>query len=198
MNKRPMCPTCERPRKTCLCAEMVEFACNYQLVVLQDPTEARHALSSAPLLAKSISGARLIVGEVFQPESILGRDWRSDSLLVYPGDNCLSPETAKYTPFKNLILLDGTLRKARRLLHLNEWLNDLPRFALADTNASRYRIRKSPRPDGLSTIEAAALTLNALQPDDDFSPILKAFDAMIDHQIKAMGRSTFSRNYPPK
>lgn len=192
-----MCPTCERPQKTCLCAEMVELECNYQLVILQDPTEAKHALSSAPLLAKSIRGARLLVGDVFQPESILGRGWRKDTLLVYPGENSLHRETARNTPFQNLILLDGTWRKARRLLHLNDWLKTLPHFALADSPASRYRIRKSPRPDGLSTIEAAALTLNTLQPDDDFSPILKAFDAMIAHQIEAMGRTTFSQNYPP-
>lgn len=50
MSKRTRCAHCERPTKTCLCADIVELSCNYQLIILQDPKEAKHALSSAPIL----------------------------------------------------------------------------------------------------------------------------------------------------
>lgn len=196
MSQRPVCPACERPQKTCLCDVLVTIPCHYQLIILQDPTEARHALSSAPLLAKSIASARLIVGETFEPHIIIGPDWQREALLVYPSDNALSAQSVRERAISTLIFLDGTWKKVARLLHLNPWLQTLPHFALTPDQTSRYRIRKSPRADGLSTIEAAAFTLNILQPDDNFDPMLAAFTKMIDFQIAAMGEDIFRQNYP--
>lgn len=193
--KRSYCANCSRPTKTCLCSEIVNLACNYQLVILQDPSEAKHALSSAPILEKSIQDAQLTVGEIFHPEELLASDWSSNSLLVFPGEQAITAEQASVKTFKYLILLDGTWRKVARMLHANTWLQQLPCIAIDAKNASQYRIRKSPRADGLSTIEAAVDVLNKLHPEQDFSPILKAFDKMIALQIDAMGEYTFQRNY---
>lgn len=193
-----MCNNCGRPQKTCLCAVLVKRHCAYQVVILQDPKEARHALSSAPLLAQSLHDSRLLVGEHFDPEHLFGHHWQRDCLLVFPGDNCMSAETARQRPFRYLLLLDGSWRKVSRLIHLNPWLKELPCLRLSPASPSNYRIRKSPRSDGLSTIEAAVLALNSLSPGDDYSALLAAFEQMIDLQIAAMGEETFLRNYPDK
>lgn len=198
MPRRSICPACERPRKTCLCDALLTLECAYRIIILQDPTEARHALSSAPLLAKSITNTQLIVGEAFEPDLLLGPGWQRKALLVYPTDQPVSSQSIRASDINTLIFLDGTWKKTSRLLHLNPWLQTLPRFSLKPDQASRYRIRKSPRADGLSTIEAAAHTLNALQSDCDFSAILGAFNKMIDFQIAAMGAATFQKNYPEK
>lgn len=195
MSKRLICPNCHRPIKTCLCDVMTSLSCNYQVIILQDPKEAKHALSSAPILAKSIIGARLIIGEVFQPEAFLGDNWLADSLLVFPGKVALSTAQVENNEIKNLILLDGTWRKVSRLIHLNPWLDQLPRIAINSSNSSQYKIRKSPREDGLSTIEAAVHVLNDLHPKQDFTTILSAFNKMIEFQITAMGKAKFQRNY---
>jgi len=166
------------------------------VIILQDPKEAKHALSSAPILAKSINGAQLIIGEIFDPIELLGDNWREDSLLVFPNDESLSNESAIQKEFKFLILLDGTWRKVARLMHLNPWLAELPSFAINTNKTSEYKIRKSPRDDGLSTIEAAVFALNALHPDKEFNTILSAFDKMIALQIAAMGNDVFQANYP--
>jgi len=195
MSKRLICSGCERPLKTCLCDDLVELSCNYQLIILQDPKEAKHALSSAPLLARSIIGAKLIVGEQFDPETILGKNWKDESVLVFPTDNSLTASKASTLDFKHLILLDGTWRKVARLLHLNPWLAEIPSLAIEANNNSEYTIRKSPREDGLSTIEAAVQVLNGLHEKKDFTPILAAFHKMIQLQINAMGKGTFNKNY---
>ena len=217
MTKRALCPTCQRPLKTCLCAYIVTRDSDYILIILQDPTEAKHALSSAPLLAQSIIQSRLIVGDVFTPEqlfeaeALLQQNWQRHSLLVFPADEqhpALSTSEVERRDFKTLIILDGTWRKVGRLLKLNPWLEALPRLALnsepqgavEDSRepplVSQYKIRKSPRADGLSTIEAAVATLNALHSGKrDFSPILGAFQQMIEFQIEAMGAATFAKNY---
>ncbi len=195
MTKRASCPHCERPLRTCLCDVMVMRDIDYRLIILQDPKEAKHALSSAPLLAKSVSGAQLIVGEVFDPELILGDNWQSNSLVIFPGENPIARETVAKTVIKTLILLDGTWRKVARLIHLNPWLNTLPCYAINANDSSQYRIRRSPRADGLSTIEAGVCALNELHAEADFTNILFAFHKMIDYQIDAMGAETFNKNH---
>lgn len=196
MSKRKLCDRCERPLKTCLCDSLVEMSCDYQLIILQDPKESKHALSSAPILAKSITGARLIIGDEFNPVELMGESWQKDSLLIFPSETSLSIEQVQTRNFKYLVLLDGTWKKVSRLLHLNPWLNTLSCVAIPSSNASDYQIRKSPREDGLSTIEAGVEILNKLQTQQDFSPILLAFKKMIAYQIEAMGEETFNKNYP--
>lgn len=198
MSKRPICPNCERPVKTCLCSELVHLQCNYQVIILQDPKESKHALSSAPILAKSIIGTQLFVGEKFNPDEILGKDWQQNSLLVFPQENNLTSTEAAKDNFKYLILLDGTWRKVSRLIHLNPWLSEIPSISINNNNSSEYLIRKSPREDGLSTIEAAVCILNDLHNSTTYTPILSAFNKMINFQIKAMGNDTFQKNYTMK
>lgn len=195
MNTRNYCLNCQRPLKTCLCDVLVQLDCDYRLVILQDPNESKHALSSAPILQKTIRAAQLFVGEVFDPVEILGEDWMSNSLLVFPAEQAISAQQVCTQVVKNIILLDGTWRKVTRMLHSNEWLQQLPCLAIDVQCASQYKIRKSPRADGLSTIEAAVYALNTLHEDQDFSPILKAFERMVDIQIDAMGEATFNKNY---
>ena len=195
MTKRQICSHCDRPIKTCLCDALVSLKCQYQLIILQDPKEAKHALSSAPILAKSIQDARLVVGEIFDPIELLGPDWKENSLLVFPNNKSLTTKEATQKTFKHLILLDGTWRKVARLIHLNPWLIDLSSIAIQPSNTSEYQIRKSPREDGLSTIEAAVYVLNDLQQDTDFSPILNAFRKMIQYQVSAMGDDIYNQNY---
>ena len=195
LGARAYCQACERPLKTCLCDAIVQRRCDYRLVILQDPTEARHALSSAPLLAKSIVDAQLHVGEVFAPETVLGPQWREDCLLLFPGEAAISAERARSRDFTTLLLLDGTWRKVARLMHLNPWLAQLPRLALTPQRGSAYRLRKSPRSDGLATIEAAVEALELLQPGSDIRAILGAFEKMLALQIRAMGEAVFQRNY---
>lgn len=197
MTKRARCSECNRPIKTCLCDEIVQLPCDYQLFILQDPKEAKHALSSAPILAKSIIGTCYLIGDVFDPVDLFGLDWKANSLLVFPHENSLSKQQAVQQKFQNLILLDGTWRKVARMIHTNPWLLELACFAIDNTDKSQYLIRKSPRDDGLSTIEAAVSALNSLHEETSFDPILGAFNKMIEFQIQAMGLETFEKNYLP-
>lgn len=194
---RVLCGHCDRPLKTCLCSAIVVYQAPWELIILQDPLEARHALSSAPILRKSIVNSQLHVGDLFEPEALLGPNWRRDSLLLYPGKNAVNGEEAIAAGIRRMVLLDGTWRKVRRLIHRNAWLLELACLALSPAQGSRYRIRKSPRSDGLSTIEAAVMALNQLDPVVDYSPLLAAFDCMIELQIAAMGEVVYRRNHSP-
>lgn len=94
-----------------------------------------------------------------------------------------------------LIVPDGTWRKARKILHLNPVLQTLPRLTLNEGEPSRYRIRKAPHAAAVSTVEAITRTLSALEPEQDFTPLLQPFDALIEQQIRAMGSDTYAKYY---
>jgi DTW domain-containing protein len=83
-----------------------------------------------------------------------------------------------------LVVLDGTWRKSRKMLHCNPLLQQLPRLALRDMPASAYRIRKAHRPDQLSTLEATCAALTQLEGRaEPFAPLLAAFDGFVAQQL---------------
>ncbi|WP_374442247.1 tRNA-uridine aminocarboxypropyltransferase [Pseudomonas panipatensis] len=193
---RPRCARCERPLGHCLCALIPRLASRTRVLLLQHPSETGHALNTARLAALGLENAELRVGERFPPQS-----WQRDgyqSWLLFPGEQARSlSEVAQACAEQpcQLIVPDGTWRKARKLLHLNPELAALPRAVLPAGLSSRYRLRKAPADGALSTIEAVVQALNVLDAPRDFDELLKPFDALIDGQIAAMGAATFQRNH---
>jgi DTW domain-containing protein YfiP len=70
------------------------------------------------------------------------------------------------------------------MLYLNPLLQPLPRLALQDMPASRYRIRKAHKPDQLSTLEATCAALAQLEGlAEPFEALLTAFDGFVAQQL---------------
>jgi DTW domain-containing protein YfiP len=169
------------------------------VLLLQHPSEVNHALNTARLAALGLNNAELVVGEVFDDLSALLNQPGYQARLLFPADDAqpLQAYTASEEPLL-LVVPDGTWRKARKLLHLNPLLAALPRVTLAEGGVSRYRLRKSPGPGALSTVEAIVQALQTLEAPTTFEPLLKPFEALIEGQIAAMGEETFQRNHGPK
>ncbi len=97
------------------------------------------------------------------------------------------------------ILLDGSWKKAYKLLMNNPFLQKLPKVAINVDSKSNYRLRKSPREDGLSTVEAGYYLLSQLEHNQKkFMPLLKTFEFMIDYQISQMPADIYQRHYLDK
>jgi hypothetical protein len=63
-------------------------------------------------------------------------------------------------------------------------LQDIPHFRLLPAQPGRYRLRREPQHDYVSTIEAIVEALRILEPDTEgLDALLHAFDRMIDRQI---------------
>ena len=193
---RIQCPRCLRPQSHCLCALIPSLDSRTRVLLLQHPSEVNHALNTARLAALGLTNAELIVGEVFEDlPSLLNRPGYQARLL-FPADDA-QPLQAYAENEQPLLLVvpDGTWRKARKLLHLNPLLAALPRVTLGQVPESRYRLRKAPGPDALSTLEAITHALQILETPQSFAPLLAPFEALIEGQIKAMGADTFARNH---
>lgn len=201
MSKRPQCPDCDYPLTACLCHAIQAMDSDTRVVVLQHPSEAGHAKNSVRLLSRVLPGAEVILGETEADFSEIRQRLENNghhSLLLYPAEDSISlaeisVETRSVGKPVNLIVIDGTWRKALKIFKLNPWLQQLQMVHLGEDYQGRYRIRKARRPDSLSTLEATAYALAELEPTLDVSPLFTAFDAMVERQLAAMPPEVRSR-----
>ncbi|SDX49228.1 DTW domain-containing protein YfiP [Pseudomonas syringae] len=193
---RARCERCLRPTACCLCALIPQLGSRTRVLILQHPGEVNHALNTARLAALGLLNAELRTGEVFDDLHTLLNPPGYQARLLFPGETAetLTPYPAESLPML-LVVPDGTWRKVRKMLHLNPLLAALPRVSLSGVPASRYRLRKAPGPDALSTLEAIVHALQALEAPSSFDALLKPFDALIKGQIQAMGSETYQRNH---
>ena len=197
--KRIICDTCLRPLSTCICHWITPTAHAVDVVLLQHPLEERSAKGSARLLHLSLSHSRVMTGEVFAERELQallhdpfepGAETTNDekhAILLYPQTSedtatlpTLTSEMLRDPSRLRLIVLDGTWRKSRKLLHLNPLLQQLPRLSLIKVPLSRYLIRKVHCANQLSTLEATCRALGQLEGNAArFQPLLNAFDGFV-------------------
>lgn len=193
MAARLRCVRCQRPLSHCLCSLIPSLSSRVQVQILQHPDEARHALNTARLAVLGLETANLCLGEQFPHLPI-----DSGTYLLFPGPEARSLKEltlAEQTAVERLIVLDGTWRKARKLLYLNPALQALPQLKLPEGCRSRYRVRKAPMPDALSTVEAIVIALSLIEHSERFEALLVPFEALIEGQIAAMGAEVYQRNH---
>lgn len=216
---RSMCSQCLRAQSACICAWVVTLQPLVQVVILQHPLEERQTKGSARLLHLCLAGSMLTVGEQFDQAQLQGLLYVPDchTVLLYPdnipgandrmqtGPPGIAPALPNHTlpqatsPQRiRLIVLDGTWRKSRKMLHCNPLLQALPRLCLQGLPPSHYRVRKAHRADQLSTLEAAAYALAQLEQDEaKYAPLLAAFDGFIDQLAQYWGGGATSDGYLP-
>jgi DTW domain-containing protein YfiP len=83
---------------------------------------------------------------------------------------------------EGIVLLDGTWSQAKALWWRIAWMLKCRRVVLGPRRPSRYgKLRREPRRDGLSTIEAAGMLLSRLERRPDIEEKLAAsFERMLD------------------
>ena len=155
------------------------------VLILQHPREKKEALATAALTRAMLSRAELVVGLSWPNlaqalgRKVDGRRWA----VLYLGsarptrlglpqevialDRRGEPEADQQTALRGIdgvVLLDGSWKEAKTLWWRNPWLLKLRRLVLNPQQRSRYgRMRREPRHEALSTLEAAALLLQHLE-----------------------------------
>lgn len=196
-SSRLRCARCLRPVPHCLCAHITVIPNRTQILILQHPDEQKHPLNTGRLAVLGLERAGLLVGEYFpQLNEIIAAAESVFILFPTTDPRLLQPLTASPTGQPSLLIVpDGTWRKAHKIMHENPVLSTLPHLSLPLGEPSQYRIRRARDSAAVSTIEAIVRTLNVLEPENDFQPILKPFEVLIDQQIQAMGADVYRRNY---
>ncbi|XP_028782223.1 uncharacterized protein LOC114738355 [Neltuma alba] len=108
------------------------------------------------------------------------------SVLLFPSETAVDITDLDAIGFeiKNLIVLDGTWAKAKRVYSENPWLNILPHIKLKVNKMSLYNeVRREPKDGYLSTIESIVHALKALgENHEGLDNLLDAFESMVGYQ----------------
>lgn len=214
-DKRAVCTKCLRAQRACICQWIAPIPHTVEVLILQHPLEVANVKGSARLLHLSLPKSRLVTGEVF-PEAELHAllhgphheqqaQINRRSILLYPDTSAVEALGMSAPPrvtvadlsaphLLQLVILDATWRKSRKMLYLNPLLQQLPRLALDAPPASRYAIRKAKKPDQLSTLEASCYALMQLEGNrENYQRLLSAFDSFVAQQV-AYGAMSLDRN----
>lgn len=204
------CPRCRKPPALCVCDGVVPFDNRVSLLILQHPQEQDRTLGSARLAALHFKNALFKIGLSWPSLSkIVGRDadpkrWAvlylgssaaeklapgRDIVVLNRKGEALPDQGQALRDIEGVILLDGTWSQAKAIWWRNGWIVKCRRVILGPKLPSRYgRLRKEPRRDGLSTIEAAAMLLARLERKPEIETALNAsFERMLARYRAARG-----------
>jgi DTW domain-containing protein len=172
------------------------FDTRLQILILQHPQEHDRALGTAGLTVRHLHKATLKVGLSWPSlGKLLGRQadphrWAvlylgsAKAAAVAPGREIVlvnrkgeaePDQDALLRGLEGVVLLDGNWSQAKSLWWRNAWMLKCRRVILGPTRPSRYgRLRREPRRDSLSTIEAAALLVSRLENRPEIETALMA------------------------
>ncbi|HEY1506104.1 MAG TPA: tRNA-uridine aminocarboxypropyltransferase [Stellaceae bacterium] len=199
------CPRCGKPGALCVCADIEPIDNRVALLILRHPQEQDRELGTARLAVLHLKRAALKTGLSWPSlAKALGREvdpkrWAvlhlgAASAASLPKDRELTLLDGKGAPLREqeralseidgVVALDGSWSQAKTLWWRNPWVLKCRRLALNPKQPSRYgKLRREPRREGLSTLEAAALALARLgdQPEIEatlglsFAQLLSAY-----------------------
>jgi DTW domain-containing protein YfiP len=166
------------------------------VLVLQHPHEKREPLATATAVIGTLRRAKLVAGlswpNLARP---LGHDadprrWavlylgsarpaaladRRELMLLGGDGQPVGDPGPVLRSLDGIVLLDGTWSQAKTLWWRNPWLLKLHRLVLNPPRPARLgRLRREPRREALSTLEAAALALRHLEAGPEASDALLA------------------------
>jgi DTW domain-containing protein YfiP len=203
------CAGCGKPTALCVCAALQPIATRVAVLILQHPQEQDRTLGTALIAHRQLTNSRLVVGLSWPSlAAALGRgvDARRWGVLylgaasagagasggaplraVAANGATLDDQAAVLAGLDGIILLDGSWSQAKALWWRNPWLLKLRRLVLTPPAASLYgALRREPRRDSASTIEAAAFAVAALQGEASLVPrILRPFALLLERYRSA-------------
>lgn len=172
------------------------------MVFLQHPRESKVAIGTARMAHLALPNSELHQGVDFSdhPRVRALAEQPEGTAVLFPGPGARDVRELEPDELKTLVVIDGTWTNARKVLQRNPLLQKLPRVAFQPSRPGNYRIRSEPAEHCVSTIEAVVEVLGVLErAPDRFTPMLKAFDRMVDTQIeKTKGRTGAPRRRKPR
>ena len=198
----PECPRCHKPEPLCICDSIVPIDNKISVLILQHPQEQDRLLATARVTALHFKDSLVKVGLSWPSLSkILGRDvdpqrWGilylgsakvadletdRDIVAIDKKSQLEENQRAILKDLQGIIVLDGTWSQAKALWWRNAWMLKCRRIILDPAQPSRYgKLRREPRRDGLSTLEAVAMLVAGLERKPEIEATLTAsFERML-------------------
>lgn len=203
---RNLCKQCLQPGFSCYCSIVSKFDPKVKFVILIHPIERRRRIATGRMAHLCLENSELIIGldytEDVRVNKIL-KDPQYQAFVLYPGRNSLNitdmPSIEKSKIFSKektpvIFVIDGTWNTARKTMRLSQNLNQLPRVCFTPPYQSQFRLRKQPRKECVSTIEAIHHFIDLLDINVDHKNLIYVFDKMVEKQLELRGEVHHKRS----
>lgn len=193
---RIRCPSCLQPDYSCYCQLIRPFDPNITFVILIHPIEVARRIATGRMAHLCLKNSHLISGHNFTNNSYVNQilnDQNLHSVMLYPGEKSsnlnfmtkeqkasLAPSGKKLAIF----VMDGTWATAKKMVSLSKNLQTMPRICFTPSSPSNFKVRRQPKPECYSTIEAIHQTIDLLNPPDQkHELLLNVFDKVMARQL---------------
>ena len=177
------CPRCLLQQRVCLCAEIPRVATRTRVVIVRHHLEQHRSSNSGRLAHLALPNSVIVQhGGLGGPARLPALD---GAWLVFPTGE--PTREAPLPPPRQLVVLDATWSQARRMYRKLDALRGLPILRLPDEPMAAERLRESPGPGQVSTIEAIARALRLVEGDAVAAPLERLFAVAVE-RARATGR----------
>jgi DTW domain-containing protein YfiP len=174
------CPRCLFV--SCLCAEIPVVTTRTKVVVVRHHLERHRASNTGRLAALALTNARVVdhgARAVLPPDAVP----RAGAWLVYPEGE---PRSEPPSPLpETLVIIDATWHQTRRMRQRIPMLRGLPVLRLPALEMPAARMRESPGPGLVSTIEAIARALRLVEGEAPAAALERLFAIAVARLDKA-------------
>ena len=178
-----VCSRCFLKEAWCICAELPRIDSKIEFLIIRHTTEDFLTSNTGRLAALVLPNAQILKyggGTPFD-DSCIGRD---GTWLLYPAK---SKEPVTPAP-RRIIVLDATFRQAKRMYQRITALRGLPELSFDAPVTVPHRLRRPPRIDGLSTIEAIAAALGRFENPKVAESLLAVYAEFVQRADATRGR----------
>jgi len=203
------CPRCLKPLPLCVCDGIVPIDNRIAVLILQHPQEQDRTLGTARLAALHLKNAVFKVGLSWPSlAKALGRPaeprrWAilhlgaaraadvpagRDLAVFDRKGKPVADQDAALSDIEGIAVFDGSWSQAKTLWWRNAWVLKGKRLVLRPRRPSLYgKLRREPRREGLSTLEAVALALSRLENRPEIeTTLLAGFSRLLErHRSQA-------------
>lgn len=183
-----LCPHCLKPLALCVCDFAEPIDNRIRVVILQHPQEQDKLLGTARLALRHLARGDLRIGLSWPSlAKAVGREvdpkkWAilylgpadgnlpagQEVVLFEGGGRPVEDQTRALRGLEGIIVLDGSWSQAKTLWWRNPWVLKARRAVIVPNTPSLYgKLRKEPRREGLSTLEAVGFLLSRLEKKPD-------------------------------
>lgn len=199
---RENCSKCGFSTKTCYCSQIKRFDSKIVFVILIHKIEIERKIATGRMSYLILENSLFIPGKDYSFEEQVNKlinNPQNHCVVLFPGKDSINLSQFDLDQKKDLFpsdkqlvifVIDGTWATARHTMRVSQNLIDLPRISFDLVKPSNFRIRKQPKRECCSTIEAIHHCIEQLGPSRGFSlesrthdNLLHVFDYMVEQQI---------------
>jgi len=180
------CHTCILPERICICGSVERVETRTRVLLIRHWKEQLKSTNTARLAVMSLPN--LVLAPYGAPDAPFDESLipTEDAVVLFPDGGARAlPDPLP----KTLVVVDGTWKQARRIVHHVPGLRAMPRLALPPPLPGSRRLRQPTNSDGMSTIEAVAHALQILEGPDKAAPLRRLHRLQMQRVLSCRGES---------